>query len=50
MRKSTFEERYAEVSPNPRNLAAGALRQKKAEGKANASDLVFLAYDAKFPE
>ncbi|MDB2367675.1 NAD-dependent DNA ligase LigA [Candidatus Poseidoniales archaeon] len=50
MRKSTFEERYADVSPNPRNLAAGALRQKKAEGKANASDLVFLAYDAKFPE
>lgn len=50
MRKSTFEQRYAEVSPNPRNLAAGALRQKKAEGKANASDLVFLAYDAKFPE
>ena len=50
MRKSTFEERYAEVSPNPRNLAAGALRQKKAEGKANASDLVFLAYDAKFPD
>ena len=49
MRKSTFEERYADVSPNPRNLAAGALRQKKAEGKANASDLVFLAYDAKFP-
>ena len=49
MRKSTFEQRYAEVSPNPRNLAAGALRQKKAEGKANASDLVFLAYDAKFP-
>ena len=50
MRKSIFEERYADVSPNPRNLAAGALRQKKAEGKANASDLVFLAYDAKFPE
>jgi len=50
MRKSTFEERYADVSPNPRNLAAGALRQKKAEGKANASDLVFLAYDAKFPD
>ena len=50
MRKSTFEERYAAVSPNPRNLAAGALRQKKAEGKASARDLVFLAYDAKFPE
>ena len=50
MRKSTFEEQYADVSPNPRNLAAGALRQKKAEGKANASDVVFLAYDAKFPD
>lgn len=50
MRKSTFQDRYAAVSPNPRNLAAGALRQKKAEGKASASDLVFLAYDAKFPE
>jgi len=49
MRKSVFEERYRNISPNPRNLAAGALRQKKADGKADASDLVFLAYDAKFP-
>ena len=49
MRKSVFEEKYRDISPNPRNLAAGALRQKKADGKADASDLVFLAYDAKFP-
>ncbi len=49
MRKSVFEEKYRKISPNPRNLAAGALRQKKADGKAEASDLVFLAYDAKFP-
>ena len=49
MRKSVFEEKYRNISPNPRNLAAGALRQKKADGKADASDLVFLAYDAKFP-
>lgn len=49
MRKSVFEAKYREISPNPRNLAAGALRQKNADGKADASDLVFLAYDAKFP-
>ncbi|MDP6865456.1 MAG: NAD-dependent DNA ligase LigA, partial [Candidatus Poseidoniaceae archaeon] len=49
MRLSVFEEKYRDISPNPRNLAAGALRQKKADGKADASDLVFLAYDAKFP-
>ena len=33
--------------PNPRNLAAGAMRQKVAVGKADPSDLVFQAYDAK---
>lgn len=49
MRLAVFEEKYRTISPNPRNLAAGALRQKNADGKANASDLVFLAYDAKFP-
>ena len=37
------------MSPNPRNLAAGALRQKHADGKADASDLVFQAYDAQVP-
>ena len=44
-----FEAKYKDISPNPRNLAAGALRQKHADGKADASDLVFQAYDAKLP-
>ncbi|SVA72286.1 uncharacterized protein METZ01_LOCUS125140, partial [marine metagenome] len=45
-----FKESYAEVAPNPRNLAAGSLRQKHAEaGKGRAEDLVFLAYGAEFP-
>ena len=47
---STFESTYRDVSPNPRNLAAGALRQKHDDGKADASDLVFQAYDAQFPQ
>ena len=46
---STFEAKYSEVSPNPRNLCSGALRQKHGDGKAEASDLVFCAYDVKFP-
>jgi len=50
MRKTMFEKKYRDISPNPRNLAAGALRQKRAEGKAKAEDLVFQAYDAKFPD
>ena len=45
----TFEEKYKHVSPNPRNLCSGALRQKHGDGKAEASDLVFCAYDVKFP-
>ena len=49
MQRDIFDSKYSEISPNPRNLASGALRQKRAEGKANASDLVFQAYDAKFP-
>lgn len=44
----TFEEKYRDVSPNPRNLCSGALRQKHGDGKADASDLVFCAYDVKF--
>ena len=41
-----FEEKYSEIAPNPRNLAAGALRQKYIEsGKADAADLAFFAYD-----
>lgn len=47
---STFEEKYREISPNPRNLAAGALRQKHGEGKADVRDLIFQAYDVKFPK
>ena len=46
---STFKEKYRDVSPNPRNLCSGALRQKHGDGKAEASDLVFWAYDVKFP-
>jgi len=49
MERDVFQSKYSEISPNPRNLAAGALRQKRAEGKAKPSDLVFQAYDAKFP-
>ncbi len=44
-----FEEKYSDISPNPRNLCSGALRQKHGDGKADASDLVFQAYDVKFP-
>lgn len=50
MRKDHYLEHFANVSPNPRNLAAGALRQKHGEGKARASDLEFRAYDVRFPE
>jgi len=47
---ATFTEKYAESAPNPRNLAAGALRQKHLEqGKADAADLLFYAYDVRFP-
>ena len=45
---AVFDAKYREVSPNPRNLAAGALRQKHDVGKADASDLVFHAYDVRF--
>jgi DNA ligase (NAD+) len=47
---SVFEEKYREISPNPRNLCSGALRQKHGDGKADATDLVFQAYDVKFPK
>ena len=46
---SVFDAKYRATSPNPRNLAAGALRQKHADGKADAADLVFQAYDAQLP-
>ena len=45
---AVFEEKYRTVSPNPRNLCSGALRQKHGDGKADAADLVFSAYDVKF--
>ena len=45
-----FEEKYSGISPNPRNLCSGALRQKHGDGKAEASDLIFQAYDVKFPK
>ena len=38
---AVFEEKYRTVSPNPRNLCSGALRQKHGDGKADAADLVF---------
>ena len=45
-----FDKKYSEISPNPRNLCSGALRQKHGDGKADAADLVFQAYDVKFPK
>ena len=45
---SVFEQKYRDISPNPRNLCSGALRQKHGDGKADAADLVFCAYDVKF--
>ncbi len=45
-----FREKYSEVAPNPRNLAAGALRQKYLDaGKGSPEDLKFLAYGVEFP-
>jgi DNA ligase (NAD+) len=47
---SVFQKKYSSVAPNPRNLAAGCLRQKtKESGKAKPEDLIFLAYDVRFP-
>ena len=48
---SIFRKKYSSIAPNPRNLAAGCLRQKtKESGKAKPEDLIFLAYDVKFPD
>ena len=45
-----FREKYSEIAPNPRNLAAGALRQKYTDaGKGSPRDLTFLAYGVEFP-
>ena len=47
---AVFRNKYSDVAPNPRNLAAGSLRQKHADaGKGSPEDLVFLAYGAEFP-
>tara|TARA_B100000676_G_scaffold312385_1_gene386324 strand:+ start:1650 stop:3761 length:2112 start_codon:yes stop_codon:yes gene_type:complete len=47
---ATFEEKYSDIAPNPRNLAAGSLRQKSVDaGKGRAEDLAFLAYGLEFP-
>ena len=46
----TFEEKYSDIAPNPRNLAAGSLRQKSIDaGKGRAEDLAFFAYGVEFP-
>ncbi|MBK70480.1 MAG: hypothetical protein CMB53_03695 [Euryarchaeota archaeon] len=45
-----FNRKYSEIAPNPRNLAAGSLRQKHIDaGKGRAEDLEFLAYGVEFP-
>ena len=49
MHLDVFREKYADIAPNPRNLAAGSLRQKNIDaGKGDASDLAFHAYDVLF--
>jgi DNA ligase (NAD+) len=49
MHLDVFREKYAKIAPNPRNLAAGSLRQKNIDsGKGDASDLGFHAYDVRF--
>ncbi len=45
---SIFREKYADQSPNPRNLAAGAIRQQHGDGIAQPDDLVFHTFDASF--
>tara|TARA_B100000900_G_scaffold367920_1_gene344759 strand:- start:9026 stop:11137 length:2112 start_codon:yes stop_codon:yes gene_type:complete len=47
---AVFEEKYSDIAPNPRNLAAGSLRQKSVDaGKGRAEDLAFFAYGLEFP-
>ena len=49
MHLDIFRTKYADIAPNPRNLAAGSLRQKNIEaGKGDATDLMFYAYDVLF--
>tara|TARA_B100000459_G_scaffold47185_1_gene24687 strand:+ start:2766 stop:4877 length:2112 start_codon:yes stop_codon:yes gene_type:complete len=45
-----FQQKYSDIAPNPRNLAAGSLRQKSIDaGKGRAEDLAFFAYGVEFP-
>ena len=45
-----YREKYSQIAPNPRNLAAGALRQKNLDsGKGKSEDLEFFAYSVEFP-
>lgn len=49
MFKDVFQEKYAEEYANPRNTAAGKVRDKKGGGK-DCKNLEFLAYWAKIPD
>jgi NAD-dependent DNA ligase len=44
MKRSVFQERYAENFPNSRNLTAGTLKQKETN-RSQLLDLSFFAYD-----
>jgi len=49
MMKSVFEEKYSKEYANPRNTAAGKVREKKGGGEA-CKDLEFLAYRVHFDD
>lgn len=49
MMKSVFEEKYSKEYANPRNTAAGKVREKKGGGEA-CKDLEFLAYWVNFDD
>lgn len=48
MMKKVFEEKYSSEYANPRNTAAGKVREKKNGGQ-DCANLRFLAYDALIP-
>ena len=51
MSLQVYREKYSQIAPNPRNLAAGALRQKNLDsGKGKSEDLEFFAYSVEFPD